>query len=409
LQVAGRKGGDAPKVEKIVKEGHCALTLAGPAVGPMLPPLWTFAGSESRKNMCKGAPGARWNKTHNGWPDIETSRLFSEMLVEWKNEQKLDRVLLLTDNADIAIDPLIANLFKQNNIEHFGLIPSATGKMQPLDVGLFDQITVKLKKKVQHEDLILCYDNIAGAVHDVLEELQVDARKRSSPSLLSRGFRESGIWPFNPGVFSDKDFAASDLRLGLHADHPQVTAAKERGKMYAEHAVQAAIAEATDGTLERFKRAAERVEKEREKAFREAKKPFNPAWFAQRQHYTSDSFLAAEEKKAAEDAAEEARLAKGRAERDAATKARGGLSKKEWDKEQSKIRAEATAAKKAAEQLEAAAKRQAAEAVAAAAPAKVPKKPATAAAPSRKAVKRPLKADEGAAAGAFKPAKRARM
>ena len=204
LQMAGRRGGPAPKVEKIVKEGHVAWTACGPAEGPMMSPLWTFAGERSVKSLAKGAPDAVWQKTSNGWPDVETVRVFAEMLVAEKKKRNLARILLLSDNADIHTDLEVISLFRKNSIKHVGLIHGASSYHQPLGRGFFDMVKGKIGAFAQKNDITLCYDNIAGVLHNVLAELEEAARKRGS-SVLRRGFADTGLHPFNPAVQAKGD------------------------------------------------------------------------------------------------------------------------------------------------------------------------------------------------------------
>lgn len=353
MQVAGRRGGPAPKVEKFVKEGHVAWTACGPAEGPMMPPLWTFAGERSVKSLAKGAPDAVWQKTPNGWPDVETVRVFAEMLVAEKKKRNLARILLFSDNADIHTDLEVINLFRKNSIKHVGLIHGASSYHQPLDRGFFDMVKVKIGAFAQKNDITLCYDNIAGVLHNVLAELEEAARKRGS-SVLRRGFADTGLHPFNPDVFTDEVFAPSDLRLGIVKGGDEHKAAIARGEAYGMHAIAEIVAGVDGGSSARFEAAAEANKEIRAKQFAAAAKPFDPTRFAQRHVYTHEKFVEEVQKKEEAKQAEIERLAASRV-----AKAERSKQKAIEDAEKAKRRVERkndkaakTAAKEAAKEAQ---------------------------------------------------------
>ena len=120
--------------------------MCAPAKGPPCPPLFTFCGKLNERDMCKGTTnGTRWNKTPNGWPNYETMMVWGHMMVEHKAAQKLEKMIIFCDNADVHMNLELNYLFSKNNIRLFGLIPSSTHATQPLDLCFFGLIKPKIE------------------------------------------------------------------------------------------------------------------------------------------------------------------------------------------------------------------------------------------------------------------------
>jgi len=176
--VIGERGAAAPLAQTVVKEGHVAATVTGPARGPLCPTLWTFAGTLSKTDMCAGAPGDYWNKTANGWPDVKTVRAWAKIMVDEKAKRSLKQMLIVVDNAAIHMDLQIASLFRANNIVLLGMIPSATSKMQPLDKLFFAPIKkAKIPTIASRLGCVRSFATIAKLFHMAVEEMEESARK----------------------------------------------------------------------------------------------------------------------------------------------------------------------------------------------------------------------------------------
>jgi len=77
-------------------------------------------------------------------------------------------------------------------------------KIQPLDVGVFSSVqrawTKHCDKQLANGVEIDCYNFIHKymAIHHVI-----------TPELIQKVFKKTGIYPLNPSIFTDKDFAPS--------------------------------------------------------------------------------------------------------------------------------------------------------------------------------------------------------
>lgn len=202
-----------------------AATVTAPAEGPMMEILWTFGGKVNTRDMCEGTSNSRWNKTPNGWPDDETFRIWSHMVLEHKKKHNLKKMLIFVDNAAIHFNDEVATLFAKNNIMLVGLIPSSTGYTQPLDRCHFGCVKPALEKLCREDNELLTEFNVAKYYERACKQLEDNARKQGK-SILSAGFKLAGIVPFNPEATA-AGTAAADARLAPTAE--QLARAKKVG------------------------------------------------------------------------------------------------------------------------------------------------------------------------------------
>jgi len=200
-----------------------AGTWCGPAKGRMMLPLWTFKGKVASRNRTKGAALAKWQLTENGWPDEVTWILWVREFIAEIKARGLTKALLYCDNADLHANIVALELLEAANVRLVALIPSATGRMQPLDVCFFGPLKVIVDALATADNVVLSNDNVAYFYEKAVTQMEANA---PSSSPLASAFRKSGLYPHTMDVSTDADFAPSDARLGLAADHPEVIRAR---------------------------------------------------------------------------------------------------------------------------------------------------------------------------------------
>jgi hypothetical protein len=197
----------------------------------MAPILWTVKGSEDQlapNDYLIGTKlGSRINRTHNGWPDTNTVIIWAHMMVEHKKKQGLEKMLIFCDNAGIHFNDEVNALFASNNIMLFGLIPASSGYTQPLDLKHFGLVKPKLESLALKEGVLLTPFNIAYFYEMACVQLEETARKHKR-SMLSAGFHDAGIYPFNPEITRFHTMKA-DARILPTKE--AISAGAKRGKM----------------------------------------------------------------------------------------------------------------------------------------------------------------------------------
>jgi hypothetical protein len=224
-QVIGRRGGDNPGQKRSAKTGHNALTACGSAAGVMLPPFLTFKGKKKLQRLTEGVPEARYHLTGNGWPDGSGWYKFVQHVVEWKNKNKLDKLLLVVDGHDDHFFLPALLLLRANNIRLLVLCGACTHKMQPLDVGVFAALKALVTRYINEEFGVVANKDWARHVARAYKHWETTSNAKGEHPMTA-AFRHAGLFPSNFGVFTDVDFAKSDAMLGLSADHEDVKKAK---------------------------------------------------------------------------------------------------------------------------------------------------------------------------------------
>jgi hypothetical protein len=95
-------------------------------------------------------------------------------------------------------------------------LPSkTTHKLQPLDVGIFNHVQTAWEKNC--DELLGLNERIDR--YNVIDEYMKVHNKVMKPELIQSAFKNAGLHPLNPDIFTEEDFAPSDVtaRLGLNA------------------------------------------------------------------------------------------------------------------------------------------------------------------------------------------------
>lgn len=187
----------------------------------MLPPFLTFAGKKEMQRLTEGAPGARYHLTENGWPDGDGWFKFCKHLTTWMDEQGLTRLLLLVDGHDDHYHLPAIMWLREHNVRLVVLTSGVTHKMQPLDVGIFGALEVRLCNYINESYGVVANKDWARMVARAYKEFD-DVAATNGEHPMTAAFRHARIYPPDVEGFTDKDWARSDTRLGLSATHEDV-------------------------------------------------------------------------------------------------------------------------------------------------------------------------------------------
>ena len=203
------------------------------ATGHALPPFVIFDAKSLNIEWTKGeVAGTRYGLSSTGWVDTE---LFKGWLVEHFLKFAVGGrpLLLILDGHSTHYQPELIKYAREHKIILFCLPPHTTHESQPLDASVFKPL-----KSHWHE-----------ACHSFIEKnpgksvtkykfsmlLNTAWGKAMSLSIISSGFRRSGIYPFNPdaidyGMATDTDVEVnhnneeeSELCLSEQCDHEEQT------------------------------------------------------------------------------------------------------------------------------------------------------------------------------------------
>ena len=144
----------------------------------------------------------------SGWTDDELcASWFKNVFIPHAVSRNIENkpILLISDGHASHKTPEMRALAFQHNVLLYCLPPHTTHKLQPLDVGVFGPLQTAWSKHCQ-ECAATCNSVTQASV--VQEYMQV-REQHMRPKAIEAAFRNTGIWPINPGLFIAADFGPS--------------------------------------------------------------------------------------------------------------------------------------------------------------------------------------------------------
>lgn len=165
-------------------------------------------------------------QSDSGWTDNELCEIwFRESFIPNVVARRVDDekpIVLTFDGHESHETPAIKRLAYDNNIVLFCLPSKTTHKLQPLDVGVFSVL--------QRAWNAHCGDLAAKRIvvnrYNLIPEYLATRNKVITPHLIIKAFWKTGIFPFNPSIFSDGDFGpsmASSSMVHVPSSYPDLT------------------------------------------------------------------------------------------------------------------------------------------------------------------------------------------
>lgn len=191
------------------------------AIGNVLPPVLIFPRVNFKQHMIAEAPSGTLGLANpTGWMNSDLFVKTMEHFIRHTNSSKENPSLLIMDNyeAHICLEAVI--LAKESGVTILTVPPHSTGKLQPLDVAVFGPFKTAYNAAVdswmmRNPGKTFSIYEVAGCVKDA-------HMKSMTPSNICSAFRATGIFPFNRDVFTDLDFAPSEVtdRLEVQENLP---------------------------------------------------------------------------------------------------------------------------------------------------------------------------------------------
>ncbi|KAE8736958.1 hypothetical protein FOCC_FOCC017585, partial [Frankliniella occidentalis] len=181
------------------------------ANGTFLPPVMLFPRITYNTGMGKDCyPGTKGIATgKKGYMNHIVMVQSIQHFIDHSNSSKENPSLLIVDNFGSHITLSVINLCKENGVTLFTLPPHTTHRTQPLDVGVFKPFKNAYNKAVhtwnsQNAGRSVSIYEVAGFVHTAILQ-------SFTPQNILSAFRATGIHPFNPDIFPEKDFFKSSV------------------------------------------------------------------------------------------------------------------------------------------------------------------------------------------------------
>ena len=196
LKIISAKG--AKKVRQISSGNKTQITILGcvSATGQAIPPMVIFQGKNFNHSLSKGEiPGTLYGTSDSGWMDHELfAKWFqSHFLVHAVSNRPL---LLLLDGHSSHFTLDLVKSAAEENVIILCLPPHTTSDTQPLDTSCFGPLKTYWAQ--------LCHEYIFANPGRVITKYQFSAifsqawSKGMAINNITSGFRNTGIYPFNP-------------------------------------------------------------------------------------------------------------------------------------------------------------------------------------------------------------------
>lgn len=149
--------------------------------------------------------------TENGWTtDRACFEWFSSCFLPQAKARNTSGkpIALLMDGHSSHVTKELRTHAEDNGVHIYTFPSHTTHKLQPLDVGVFGPLQRAWQGRCVE---ILQQRNTEVTQHEFVREYLAVRNKVFTPTLIQKAFKNSGIHPLNPDIFTPEDFAPSQI------------------------------------------------------------------------------------------------------------------------------------------------------------------------------------------------------
>lgn len=187
------------------------------AAGTYIPPLIIFPRQRMNDSLSKdGPPGAIYACSKNGWSNDELFLKWLEHFATYANCSKEKVTLLVLDNHSSHIGLAVAHFCTSKGIIMVTIPPHTSHRTQPLDVTFFGPLKTAFSREIE----LLMKTSQAKRVseYDVAALINRAYMKTATMEKGQKGFKVTGIYPYNPDTFTDEDYLSSEAMISTSKD-----------------------------------------------------------------------------------------------------------------------------------------------------------------------------------------------
>lgn len=174
------------------------------------------------EDMLKGAPtgtlGLAAGPNKKAWMCTDLFLLVLEHFIKHTGSSKENPALLIADNHSSHISIPVLSLARENGVIILTLPPHTSHRTQPLDVGVFRSFSRFYNQGMREYTLQNPGKRIS--IKDIASFVGYAYPLSMTPQNIQNSFKKCGIYPYNRNVFTDIDFAPSQV-----TDRPDPAAA----------------------------------------------------------------------------------------------------------------------------------------------------------------------------------------
>ncbi|XP_049302937.1 uncharacterized protein LOC125776096 [Bactrocera dorsalis] len=208
--IAGKEQKQVGSSTSAEKGTNVSLALAVSASGQSIPPFFLFPRVNMKEIfMTHASHGAVGVANGSGYMNSDVFPQFMRHFIKHTGANADSPTMLLLDNHGSHLSIEAIDLALDHSITLLSFPPKCTHKMQPLDVAVFAPF--KGMMTVKHDAWKKSNIGVTFDLHHVPLLVDQCLDVMLTPKTIKSGFRTTGIYPFNPQIFTEVDFVASEL------------------------------------------------------------------------------------------------------------------------------------------------------------------------------------------------------
>ncbi|KAJ8273773.1 hypothetical protein GJAV_G00105360, partial [Gymnothorax javanicus] len=182
------------------------VAFAANAQGNFVPPYFIFPRKKFHDHFIwDGPPGSTGSANGSGWMQETDFLAFLQHFARHTHVTPESMLLLLLDNHASHLSVVAIDFCKSHGIVLLSFPPHCSHRLQPLDRSVFGPLKLYINSAADNwmrmnPGRTLTIYNIPSLVAKALPQA-------ATASSISSGFECTGIWPLNPDIFSETDFA----------------------------------------------------------------------------------------------------------------------------------------------------------------------------------------------------------
>lgn len=186
------------------------VCVAVSAIGNCTPPMFLFPRKNYHDHFIRdGPPGSIGAANGSGWMMVEEFYKFMEHFVAHAKPSKEHPVLLLLDNHDSHLAIKTINYAKDNGVVMLSFPPHCSHRLQPLDRSVYGPFKKYLSSA--QDSWLRNNPGKSMTIYDIPSLVRDALPLATTPINIMKGFKVSGIEPFNRDIFGDDEFLPSSV------------------------------------------------------------------------------------------------------------------------------------------------------------------------------------------------------
>ena len=182
----------------------CAMS----AAGAFSPPMFIYPRKRMIAALLNGAPPQSVGYTSaTGWTDSNLFINWLEHFVRFTNASKSSPHIIILDGHHSHKTLSAITFARDNGLHLLTLPPHCTHRMQPLDRTYFKSL--KSGYNTASDGWMVAHPGKRISFYDMAGIFGTAFLRTTMPDKAIQGFKCTGLWPFDPTVFTDDDFTAA--------------------------------------------------------------------------------------------------------------------------------------------------------------------------------------------------------